>query len=114
MRSPAPPTEVPAAAAFHPDARTKELCREYERLLGEAFGRERDACFEDASVLEVAPHPDVRSVLVIVIAPSAQHVELRAALEASRERWQVELGRARGGDGPVIEFTVMPPADPSS
>ncbi|UJR82890.1 hypothetical protein [Sandaracinus amylolyticus] len=110
------PDEVPAAAAFHPDARTKQRCAEYEVALGEALRREMelDACLDEALLLEVAPHPDVTSVLVVVVAPASRHVLLRDALERARERMRQAIAARIAGEPPELTFAVMPPPDVSS
>lgn len=101
------PFEVPAAAAFHPDERTRELCLEYERVLSAALAGDPDPRLCDASILEVAPHPDARSVLVIVVASTERLEDAGAALEEATERLRRELQRALD-ERPQLSFRLIP------
>lgn len=104
---PEDPLEVPAAAAFHPDERTRELCLQYQRVLSAALAGDPDPRLCDASILEVAPHPDACSVLVIVVAGTERLEDARTALEEATERLRRELQRNLD-QRPELGFRLIP------
>jgi ribosome-binding factor A len=93
-------------------ARARALCAQARDALSLALASARDARLEDASILDVFPHPDASCLLVAVAAPEARADDVRAALAEGRSwlRREVasEIHRSRA---PELVFRVVASTD---